>query len=247
MGESVSLPVIRRRSQVVKICTPAEPDCENAVVMPRTGLELSGGISFDKWVLIGRMLSAVSASAAWCLGDWLVFGEKAYNGRYRDAIEQTSLDYQTLRNYAWVARRFPLSRRRETLSFGHHAEVASLSEPEQNFWLRKAEALSWSRNKLRREVKTSLRVRAQDNQGERALRKTPDEPGAPADIKAAVTPTGPAADALEECSARYFQAEQPELHLKITAEQLRRCKVMAAKARISVEEWAIHTLDGASR
>ena len=71
--------------------------------------------------------------AAWCLGDWLVFGEQAYAGRYRQAIERTSLDYQTLGNYAWVAKRFSLSRRRDELSFGHHSEVAALPEPEQDF------------------------------------------------------------------------------------------------------------------
>jgi hypothetical protein len=43
-------------------------------------------------------------------------------------------------NYAWVARRFAMSRRRDTLSFGHHAEVAALPEPEQDFWLREAGA-----------------------------------------------------------------------------------------------------------
>ena len=108
---------------------------------------------------IGRQLEAVASSSAWCLGDWLSYGRAAYAGRYRDAVEQTSLDYQTLRNYAWVAGRFPLSRRRDTLSFGHHAEVAALPEPEQDFWLRKAGDLGWSRNHLRCEVRASLRER----------------------------------------------------------------------------------------
>ena len=49
------------------------------------------------------------------------------------------LDYQTLRNYAWVARRFPAGRRRAGVSFAHHAEVARLPEPEQDYWLRRAE------------------------------------------------------------------------------------------------------------
>lgn len=44
---------------------------------------------------------------------------------------------------AWVARRFGKSRRRDTLHFSHHAEVAALAEPEQDFWLRKAEAHNW--------------------------------------------------------------------------------------------------------
>jgi len=90
------------------------------------------------------------------LGDWLVFGQATYGGRYREAVERTGLDYQTLRNYAWVARRFELSRRRDTLSFGHHAEVAALPGPEQDFWLRKAEEFGWSTMRLRAEVRSSL-------------------------------------------------------------------------------------------
>jgi hypothetical protein len=45
-----------------------------------------------------------------------------------DHIVATGLDYQTLRNYAAVARRFELSRRRDNLSFHHHAELCALSE-----------------------------------------------------------------------------------------------------------------------
>jgi hypothetical protein len=89
-----------------------------------------------------------------------VFGEQAYAGRYRQAIKRTSLDYQTLRNYAWVARRFAMSRRRDTLSFGHHAEVAALPEPEQDFWLRKAEEHRWPVKHLRRQVRVSLAERS---------------------------------------------------------------------------------------
>src|SRR6266536_1438757 len=61
------------------------------------------------------------------MGAWLAHGQAAYRSRYRTAIEQTGLDYQTLRNYAWVAGRFELSRRRDTLSFGRHAEAAALA------------------------------------------------------------------------------------------------------------------------
>lgn len=68
------------------------------------------------------------------------------------ALEATGLEYQTLRNYAWVARSFAPGRRRERLSFGHHAEVAALAAVEQDLWLRRAEARGWSRNELRRQV-----------------------------------------------------------------------------------------------
>jgi hypothetical protein len=127
-----------------------------------SGLVLPRQLSFERWVGIGRQLSAVCSSSAWCLGDWLVFGQAAFAGRYREAVVQTSLDYQTLRNYAWVAGRFAVSRRRDSLSFGHHAEVAALPEPEQDFWLRKAEEHRWPVKQLRRQVRASLAERSAD-------------------------------------------------------------------------------------
>lgn len=133
------------------------------VIGPR-GLYLPRQMTFQRWINIGMRLSEVATSSAWCLGDWLIYGESAFSGRYRDAIDQTSLDYQTLRNYAWVARRFSPSRRFPELSFGHHAEVAALSDPEQDYWLRKAQQLSWSRNQLRHEVRASLRERKSDEE-----------------------------------------------------------------------------------
>jgi hypothetical protein len=246
-GESASLSPIRRRPELVRIGLRVGAGCENVVAMPRIGLEFPNRMSFEKWVHVGKVLSAANTSTAWCLGDWLVFGETVYNGRYRDAIEQTSLDYQTLRNYAWVARRFPLSRRRDMLSFGHHAEVAALSEPEQDFWLRKAEALSWSRNRLRAEVKISLRERVQDNNLERDSVQTPDQPGRPDGINGVTASAASEAGTPDETSAAFCQAEWPGLHLKITVEQLERCKAMAAQAGMSVEAWAIRMLDSASR
>lgn len=114
------------------------------------------------WLAVGEQLAVVASASAWCLGDWLVYGQNVFPGRYRDAIERTALDYKTLRNYAWVTRRFPMSRRRDTLSFGHHAEVAALPGPEQDYWLRKADELGWSRNHLRREVRSSLAERKED-------------------------------------------------------------------------------------
>jgi uncharacterized protein (DUF1778 family) len=116
-------------------------------------------MTFQRWLSVGVKLSELATSSAWCLGDWLIYGETTYSDRYRQAIEQTSLDYQTLRNYAWVARRFHHERRRPTLSFGHHAEVTALPEPEREYWLRQAEKLSWSRNRLRREVRASMKER----------------------------------------------------------------------------------------
>ncbi|MFI6507766.1 LmbU family transcriptional regulator [Streptosporangium sp. NPDC050855] len=119
----------------------------------RTALSLPPNMSLTAWSRLGRQIFIISDSSAWWLGDWLIYGQAQYPDRYKRAIAETSLDYQTLRNYAWVARQFSLSRRREKLSFQHHAEVASLPEPDQEIWLNRAEKGSWSRNELRRRIK----------------------------------------------------------------------------------------------
>jgi hypothetical protein len=121
----------------------------------RNELSLPDGMSFDSWRKLGCQIALVANCSAWWLGDWLVYGEQAYGDRYEQAIADTELGYQTLRNYAWVARKCPMSRRRDTLSFGHHAEVAALPENEQDVWLARAERLSWSCNKLRRALRAA--------------------------------------------------------------------------------------------
>ena len=185
-------------------------------MLARNGLQLPQRLPFERWLHIGTQLSALSTSAAWCLGDWLVFGEQAYAGRYRQAIERTSLDYQTLRNYAWVAKRFSLARRRDKLSFGHHCEVAALPEPEQDFWLRKAEEHHWPVKQLRREVRASLAERSAGNHEQ------------------ATEGEGQHAWVLLK------------LQIRLSPGQLEAWQVAADKASLSVQDWAAQALQYAS-
>jgi hypothetical protein len=139
------------------------------IMVTRLGLNVPHALSFDRWQLAGRQLSGIVESSAWCLGDWLVYGQRHYADRYQLAIEAANLDYQTLRNYAWVARRFEMSRRRLALSFQHHAEVASHPAVEQDEWLDQAEKFGWSRNQLRRRISESRSGRRQHRRETPAL------------------------------------------------------------------------------
>jgi hypothetical protein len=120
------------------------------------GLQLRRGLTYDAWVDVGRRIARISNASAWWLGDWVIYGEQSYGSRYRVALRATALDYQTLRNYAWVARTFAPFRRREGVSFQHHAEVAALPEPDQDLWLERAARLQWSRNDLRRRLRAEM-------------------------------------------------------------------------------------------
>jgi hypothetical protein len=206
----------------------------DVMVIPKRGLQFPQQLPFERWVSVGRQLSDIHTSSAWCLGDWLVFGEAAYSGRYRDAVELTCLDYQTLRNYAWVARRFALSRRRDSLSFGHHAEVAALGEAEQGFWLRKAEELRWSVKRLRRELQASLAERGSGGDSPPDGAAGRDDDGAGRGDEDGDRP-GPARDLVVR------------VHVRISAQQLQTCRAAAARAGLTVEAWAALVLDDAAR
>jgi hypothetical protein len=119
----------------------------------RTALQIAPGIGYTAWRRVGSQLALIADSSSWWLGDWIVYGQGQYGKRYLEAIEATQLDYQTLRNYAWVARKFEPPRRRESLSFQHHVEVAGLPTQDQETWLDRAHIYHWSRTTLRNQVR----------------------------------------------------------------------------------------------
>ncbi len=124
-------------------------------VLP-TGLILPDDLSFDRWLQIGGAIKGLDRALPWFIGDWLNFGERSYRETYSQGMDLMDLKYQTLANYKWVAAVFELSRRRETLSCAHHAEVGSLPQKEQDMWLDKAESEGWSAAELRRRIKAPL-------------------------------------------------------------------------------------------
>lgn len=126
---------------------------DRVALTKRTALSLPENLPLDGWKQIGEQIHIISDASAWWIGDWLRFGRDKYPDRYKRAIGETSLEYQTLRNYAWVAGRFHASRRREGLSFQHHLEVAALPEEQQDLWLERAEQSGWSRNDLRAQLR----------------------------------------------------------------------------------------------
>jgi len=80
----------------------------------------------------------VTRAAQWWLGDWINYGHARYGERYRRTATLTGYDPQSLMNMAYVASRVPTSRRRENLSWSHHAELAPLGAEEQEYWLERA-------------------------------------------------------------------------------------------------------------
>lgn len=122
-----------------------------------------------------------------------------------------------------MAGRFELSRRRDTLSFGHHAEVAALPAPEQDFWLRTAEQSGWSTRRLRHEVRASLAERGQE--------------------PAALEPAGPARRPEQNQRSR----RQAAIRVTLTPEQLEICEQAARSAGMTIIAWAVRALEQAAQ
>lgn len=118
-----------------------------------------------QWLKVGSTLGRLGRYSRWWVGDWLLYANRRWGEMYVEAAQITGYDYGTLRNLASVARKFTLSRRRDNLSWGHHADLASLAPAEQDYWLDRAAELRLSREDLRIELRTARRLKASRSRG----------------------------------------------------------------------------------
>lgn len=120
-----------------------------------TGLILSKDLTFDEWAAIAGNFGKALQTAAWCIGDWMVYGERRWGKQmimdgsdfdpkkpdripshvFDMAVASTNLDRQTLSKYAEVCRKIPREQRKIQLSFGHHRILAPLPTPQRLEWL----------------------------------------------------------------------------------------------------------------
>ena len=136
----------------------------------KLGIPFVNTVTFDQWSEVGGALARADSALMWCLGDWLNYGAakaKEWGERYVKAVAASGYDYQTCRNAAWVAGAIGMSRRRDTLSFGHHAEVAALDGAGKagfEYWLALADKHGLSVRELRASVKHGKVMRIADLQ-----------------------------------------------------------------------------------
>ncbi len=117
------------------------------------GLEITPGLSFQEWENIGLTLQFLAKSVQFAIGDWINYGTHTYGEMYAQAQVLTEKDYQTLTNYAYVCRQVPIYRRRDELTYSHHAEISSMSEDKQEEYLGIAARDNLSVRQLRQHVR----------------------------------------------------------------------------------------------
>jgi hypothetical protein len=163
------LPALRDGTQVVR-------------GLARVAWAPKGELEQPAWVAVGRYLGAINRVSQWWLGDWLLYGAAKWGEKYAEAAKITGYDPGSLRNMASLAAQFDLSRRRDKLTWCHHAAVAGLERDEQEHWLDRAVALTLSVADVRVELRALRRRR------ERILDSTGDPPPDPVDVDCVVCP-----------------------------------------------------------
>jgi hypothetical protein len=117
-------------------------------------------LDLPQWQAVGRSLGRLGRYSQWWVGDWLLYASGKWGEMYTEATKITGYDYGSLRNMAYVAQRFELSRRRDKLSWTHHADIASLEPAEQDYWLDRAVELRLTMQDLRTELRAAERLGA---------------------------------------------------------------------------------------
>lgn len=128
------------------------------VALTTTSWSASAELGVPEWAEQGRRLGTIGRGVGWWIGDWLLYGNERFGERYVRAARITGYDVQTLMNMVYVASSVAPSRRRDRLSFSHHAEVAALDPETQERWLARAEAERLSVRCLREELRRQRRL-----------------------------------------------------------------------------------------
>lgn len=106
-----------------------------------------------EWIIVGRRLGGIGRCNQWWLGDWVRYGNEKWGQKYTVASKITGYDPRTLANMSSIAAAFTLSRRRDVLTWSHHAAVAALPIEKQDAWLNRAVAEKLSVADLRTELR----------------------------------------------------------------------------------------------
>lgn len=108
------------------------------------------GISWDEWVSLWRTAEGMHQSSNFYMGDALLAGQREFGERFAQVVDPKYIHAQ--RGAMWVCSRIEPARRKASLSFSLHRELASLDPAEQDRWLDLAEAGQWTVKDLKEEI-----------------------------------------------------------------------------------------------
>lgn len=103
---------------------PATPD--QPFVFNKFHLAIHPTAGIESWLKIGTVLQGINVGYQWWVGDWLAFGEDKFADKVAQGVSLTGRAENTLRNWAWTAKRFAPHERHFELPFGSYHATARL-------------------------------------------------------------------------------------------------------------------------
>lgn len=113
--------------------------------MTPVGLIVPEQVTIDELLEIEEVLENLETSVQWNIGDWYncATDQNVWGRKYEiQPASEVEYKYQTLADYAWVARSIDFSIRNRKLSFSHHRLIAPLTPELQALWLEYASTRS---------------------------------------------------------------------------------------------------------
>lgn len=131
------------------------------------GITFKGAPTIEEWHKAVLGIEKVHGMLQFYLGDLAVYAESPVTGwgesKYADLIAATGYEYDSIKRYAGIARRFPISFRRSIMgeqgdtyphvSFGHFSIVAPLGDIPAKHFLEMVRDGKWTVARLRDEVR----------------------------------------------------------------------------------------------
>lgn len=135
----------------------SHPDMGLVVVAREGKLGFMHDLDERTWLASVSFAARIINNLQFTLGDLMLRGEEPFGeDAYAKASAVAMRNPETLRHYAWVAKRVPEVIRNPALSFNHHRQVAMLgSEGAQMLWLARAEAEGLSVVELKEAIHTA--------------------------------------------------------------------------------------------
>ena len=95
------------------------------VVYGKSSLEFSRTITYEEADVLANTLTRMTRGIAWFWGDFLIYIEKAFPDKWSQLIPE-DLKSESLRNWKWVAEKFPQPLRDSGLAWSIYQAVAGI-------------------------------------------------------------------------------------------------------------------------
>lgn len=114
-----------------------------------TSLTLRADMSLYEWGQLMDLLGTLARGVQWHLADVYLHGERHWGD---EATQYLSEPASVMLPLLYVAKQFPVERRRSSLSWAHHELVAHMGHLDQDYWLDVCEEKGWGLPELRKAV-----------------------------------------------------------------------------------------------